>query len=158
MIGVVYYLGYIDTMTWYKKYTGLPYKHLGSSVKDGIDCFNLCKYIYKQELDIDISYSTSDFCNIVDDQWYQYENRELMLNAAKIKEDNFSWEKVLQPRVYDLILLSIGSSNITNHCAMYVDRNKLLHTVSGRKSWIAPYGNYYKQYTTGIYRWNGLKT
>lgn len=142
-------------MTWYKKYTGLPYKHLGESIETGIDCFNLCKHIYKQELGINVSYSTSNFCNIVSDSWYNFENKEIMLNATKLDEEGFKWEKVLEPKVYDLILLTIGSSNITNHCAMYVDRGRILHTVSGRKSWVAPYGNYYKQYTTGIYRWNG---
>ena len=49
-----------------------------------------------------------------------------------------------------------GSTNVPNHCAMYVDDNKVLHIMDKHLSWISPYGNYYKQYTTGIYRWKNL--
>ena len=52
--------------------------------------------------------------------------------------------------------MSIGSTNVTNHCAMLVDRTKILQTMIKHTSWVAPYGNYYKQYTTGVYRWTGL--
>jgi cell wall-associated NlpC family hydrolase len=57
-------------MSWYKKYVGFPYKHLGEDPISGIDCFNLCTLIYKQELEIDIPYRTKDFCNIIDEDWY----------------------------------------------------------------------------------------
>ena len=43
--------------------------------------------------------------------------------------------------------MSLGSSHVVNHCAIYVDLNKMLQTMINHKSWIAPYGRYYKQYT-----------
>ena len=49
-------------MTWYNSYTGFPYKHLGDDTKTGIDCFNLCRLVYKEKLNIDIPYDTSHFC------------------------------------------------------------------------------------------------
>ena len=52
--------------------------------------------------------------------------------------------------------MSLGSTNVTNHCAMYVDTNKILQTMINHNSWIAPYGRYYKQYTVGVYRWKSL--
>ena len=55
---------------WYNKYTGFPYKHLGNDLKTGIDCFNLIRLIYKNERGIEIPYSTSDWCKIVDEDWY----------------------------------------------------------------------------------------
>ena len=56
---------------WYKKYTGFPYAHLGDNTNSGIDCFNLIRYVYKKELDIEIPYDTADWCDIVDERWYQ---------------------------------------------------------------------------------------
>ena len=147
-------MGAIDTTVWYNKYTNLPFLHLGDDPLVGLDCFNLCRYIYKQELSIDVPLSTSDFCNIVDEDWYVKTSEQLFENGAKLTTSTFSWAKVVTPKIYDIILLSIGATNITNHCAMYVGTNKILHTMSGRTSWVAPYGGYYKQYTTGIYRWN----
>ena len=144
---------FIDTMKWYDSYTGFPYKHLGLDVETGIDCFNFCKLVYKNELDIDIPYTTQDFCNIIDEDWYTKTHERWMDQAATEK---YGWVKVTEPKVYDVILMSLGSTHVTNHCAMYVDTNKILQTMINHKSWIAPYGRYYKQYTMGIYRWKNL--
>ena len=39
---------------WYNKYKDFPYLHLGNNAETGIDCFNLCKLVYLNELGIDI--------------------------------------------------------------------------------------------------------
>lgn len=141
-------------MTWYNNYTGFPYKHLGNSIDTGIDCFNLCRLVYKNELNIDIPYQTSDFCNIVDEDWYTKTHERWMEKAAS---EEYGWVKVTEPKVYDIILMSLGSTHVVNHCAMYVDKNRMLQTMLEHKSWIAPYGRYYKQYTLGVYRWKDLQ-
>ena len=138
---------------WYNKYKDFPYLHLGNNAETGIDCFNLCKLVYLNELGIDIPYSTSDYCNIVDEDWYNKTHERLFEQAAT---DEYGWIKVKEPKRYDIITMSLGATNVTNHCALYADRNKILQTMINHKSWIAPYGNYYKQYTTGIYRWKDL--
>ena len=139
--------------TWYNKYKDFPYLHLGNNAETGIDCFNLCKLVYLNELKIDFPYTTSDFCKIVDEDWYsKTQERFFEINA----NEKTGWRKVKEPQLYDIITMSLGSTNITNHCALYVDRNKILQTMIDHKSWIAPYGNYYKQYTTGVYRWKDL--
>lgn len=138
---------------WYNKYKDFPYLHLGNNAETGIDCFNLCKLVYLNELNIDFPYTTSDFCKIVDEDWYsKTQERFFEINA----NEKTGWRKVKEPQLYDIITMSLGSTNITNHCALYVDRNKILQTMIDHKSWIAPYGNYYKQYTTGVYRWKDL--
>jgi len=141
---------------WYEKYLNAPYKHLGQDLATGIDCFNLCSLVLRQERGINISLSTSDFCNIIDDDWYLKTNEQLIENATKLNQPNFSWIKVEEAAPFDILLMSVGSTNITNHCALCIDNTKLLQTMVGRYSWVSPYGKYYKQYTTGIYRWNGL--
>jgi len=139
---------------WYNNYVGFPYKHLGEDTVEGIDCFNLCKYILRQECSINVVYSTSHFCNIVDDDWYQKTTEQLFEKSVNISEKGFGWLKVRQPKPFDILTMSIGSTNITNHCAMYVGDNKIIQVTIARPSYITIYGNYYKQYTTGIYRWN----
>ena len=139
--------------TWYNKYKDFPYLHLGNNAETGIDCFNLCKLVYLNELEIDIPYTTDYFCKIVDEDWYSKTQERLFEQAAT---DEYGWIKVKEPKRYDIITMSLGATNVTNHCALYVDRDKILQTMINHKSWIAPYGNYYKQYTTGIYRWKDL--
>lgn len=142
---------------WYNKYINAPYKHLGQSLVKGIDCFNLCSLVLKQECGIVVGLSSMDFCNIIDDDWYLKVTESPFEQGSKIHKPDFSWELVESPCIYDLLLITIGSTNVSNHCAMYVGENKLLQTMVGRSSWISTYGKYYKQYTTGIYRWNGLR-
>ena len=136
---------------WYKKYTGFPYAHLGDNTNSGIDCFNLCRLIYKEQLDIEIPYDTADFCDIVDEKWYQ-KTHDTWIDKGASPE--FGWEQVTEPDIFNLITMTIGSTNVTNHCAIYVDKNRILQTMLEHESWIAPYGRYYKQYTIGIYKWN----
>ena len=141
-------------MTWYNSYTDFPYLHLGDNPETGIDCFNLCCYVFKKELGIHLPYSTADFCNIVDEDWYSKTNSQFFIDG--FNDGSNGWVKVTDPKMYDIIIMSLGSTNVANHCALYVDNNKILQTMIQHKSWIAPYGRYYKQYTLGIYRWKDL--
>ncbi len=135
---------------WYDKYINIPYKHLGNDPVSGMDCYNLCRYIYNEETGINIPYFSFDRCNIVDDDWYNKTSDSIFENSALA--DN-SWKRVSEPKKFDFILMSIGSTNISNHCAMYLENNKMIHNMIDRPSWISPYGSYYQQYTTGLYRW-----
>ena len=64
---------------WYNKYKDFPYLHLGNNAETGIDCFNLCKLVYLNELEIDFPYTTSDFCKIVDEDWYSKTHERLFV-------------------------------------------------------------------------------
>lgn len=140
-------------MNWYDKYIDIPFKHLGSDPDEGLDCFNLCKYIIESETGVTIPYYSFDFCNIVDEHWYNKTTESFFDNGIAKKEVNWNWEKVQIPQPLDVILLSIGSTNIVNHSALYVGKDKMIQTTIGNKSWLSPYGRYYKQYTVGVYRW-----
>ena len=144
---------FIDMTAWYNKYKDFPYLHLGNDAETGIDCFNLCKLVYLKHLNIDLPYTTDTFCKIIDEDWYSKTQERLFeINA----NEKTGWRRVREPKPYDIITMSLGSTNVTNHCALYVDRNKILQTMIKHKSWVSIYGNYYKQYTTGVYRWKDL--
>ena len=142
-----------DTDPWYSKYLNLPYLHLGNNIETGIDCFNLCRLIYKEQLDIDIPYDTADWCNIVDENWYSKTHDRPFEKGATLK---YGWQKVTNVEKFNVITMSLGSTNVTNHCALFIGDNKILQTMIDKKSWIAPYGRYYKTYTMGIYKWIGM--
>lgn len=136
------------------KYVGAPFKHLGIDFKTGVDCFNLIKHIYKEEKNIEIPYTTRDWCNIIDETWYLKTHEDLIKKACN---ELHGWQRVQAPEEYDVITMNFGTSTITNHCAMYIDYNKIIHIFPNHKSHISIYGSFYKQYTMGIYRWIGLK-
>jgi len=139
---------------WYESYINFPYKHLGKNPETGIDCFNLCCYVYENELGIKLPYSTADFCNIIDENWYSKTNMQLFHKG--FTDPKNGWTKVSEPKEYDIILMSIGSTNVTNHCALYLGDGKILQIMLSRTSGVYPYRGFFKQYTTGIYRWNSF--
>lgn len=140
---------------WYNKYLDIPFKHLGED-RQGIDCFNLCRLVLKEEKGIDLVKPSSYYCNIVDEDWYNKVTVSPFEEYAKVFTTSNYFKKVTIPKPFDVVLLSIGSTNITNHCAVYAGNDKILHTMIDRSSWLSPYRGFYKQYTTGIYRWNDL--
>ena len=107
----------------------------------------------KEELGIEIPYDTSNWCNIVDEDWY---NKSTIDNISKAATEAFGWKQVRTPKEFDVITMSIGSTNITNHCALYIGANRILQTMVNRVSWTTVYGRYYKNYTIGIFRWIGM--
>ena len=141
--------------TDWTRYVGIPFKHLGTDPEKGLDCFNLLKYVYKQELNIDIPYSTRTFCNILDENWYAK-------NHERYFDDSLAglrgWEKIDSLEPFCGITMVMGSSAVTNHCAIYIGDNKILQVLQNHTSHITTYGSYYKQYTMGVYKWIGMKT
>lgn len=143
---------------WYDKYKNAPYRHLGLDLETGIDCGNMLKLVYKEQLNIDVPYDTRTFCYDIDQNWYN--NIDIgnpMLELFDNPDLGFENIGNKDIQVYDIVLIHLGSSPIINHCALYVDTNKLLQVRLGHNSYISSYGNYYKQYTAGIYRYKGLK-
>lgn len=139
-----------DIDSWLPQYLNLPYKHLGND-RQGIDCFNLCRLVYLEQLGITIPYSTLDSNCDVDENWYNNSNTaNILVNRAN---PQWGWEIVKEPRSFDVVLMSIGATTAPNHCGLFLE-NKLLQVMTGRTSWISTYGKYYKQYTVKVGRWN----
>ena len=134
-----------------EKYLGFPYRHLGEDPATGIDCFNLVRWVYRQELGIKVALKTSDFCQEESEKWYSDTTIPLF---SRDNAERAGFRLVSSPKQYDVIVMSLGATNVANHCALYLDKDKILQTMIGHNSWIAPYGRYYKQYTIGIYRWH----
>ena len=140
---------------WYNKYVGFPYKHLGDDPKTGIDCLNLIRLVYKEEKDINIPYTTQDFCNIVDQDWYNKTNKN-PFNEFRNLELGWKEISIKDTEPFDVVVMSLGSTNCINHCAMLVEKNKLLQIMIDRTSWVSSFGRYYRQYTMGSFRWEGV--
>jgi len=139
----------------WNKYVGLPFKHLGLDPKTGIDCLNLVRLIYKEELNIEFPYTTRDWCDVISQNWYDSTHIDPFKKGAVAE---YGWESIKEPELFSVITMYMGTSTITNHCALYIGDNKILHIFIGHRSHIATYGKYYKQYTMGVYKWIGLSS
>jgi cell wall-associated NlpC family hydrolase len=131
---------------------GIPYKHLGTD-KDGIDCFNLGVLLYKEILNIIIPYTTADFPTADKDvNWFnKVENPTLLYDCFTEK---YGWKLVEKAKPFDVILMSIGSTNYANHCGVLLPNANMLHTMMGHRSHQIRYGNIFRQATVRIGRWD----
>jgi len=144
---------FMDVIEKYKKYCGLPYEHLGNDVIKGIDCVNLALHIIKEETGVTRDYTTKTFCNL-EGNWYNKADSHKFNPLNNFKDKANGWVSVDKNKLkeYDVIIMTIGASNVPNHCALYLGQNKMLMILEGKTSYIATYGNSYKQYTNMCFR------
>lgn len=144
----------LDTKAWISNYLNIPFKHKGLD-RSGLDCFNLCRLVYKEILNIEIPYSTQDDLDQVEDNWYNqlnYHNKILERCSGKYGWYTFTDVRSLKP--FDIVVMSIGSTNAPNHTALYLPNRHILQVTNGCVSWESPYGRYYQQYTVRCARWD----
>ena len=137
---------------WYDKYNNIPYKLFGTDPLVGMDCFNLLCHVWEKECSIKIPYRSSDFLHMVDERWFEKTHDQHFLDNST----NGDWIEVYDLQLYDIILMSLGSTNVVNHCAMYLENNKILQMIENRPSGIYTYHRYFKQYTVKKFRWKNL--
>ncbi len=132
--------------TMYPGNSDIPYE--GREFIFGVlDCFTLIRDYYNKELNINIKdYERRD------NFWKRGEN--LYLDNFE-KEGFISIKDIDKPQKHDVFLLNIGS-NISNHGAIYLDNDIILHHLYGRLSEKTVYGGYWRKHTTYLLRHKSL--
>ena len=107
------------------------------------DCWSLIRDYYKREYDIKLNnYS-------VDREWWESGKENLY-------DDNWQTEGFIEVnleeiKVGDIIMMRINAS-VTNHAAIYIGDNLILHHLYGQLSSRIPYGKYFRDRTVRIVR------
>ena len=113
-----------------------------------LDCFTLVEDYYREACDIILKVPQWNKDNGYEwDFWekgknYYVENYEV--NGFKRIEDG-------SLKLHDAILMNIRAP-ISNHCAIYIGDNKILHHLVSRLSCREMYGQHYRQFTTHVLR------
>ena len=142
----------LDTTRWYNKYINIPWKKNGFS-NDGLDCYNLVRWVFKSEKNIDIVLD-SDFyvTKFMNDGQYNF----IDTNPFEILDEFESWEKATGLlKAFDLITLRRFNTDITNHCAIYTGDGYILHTNIKKGVHLSPFfsGHGWYNRMMGSYRW-----
>jgi len=113
-----------------------------------LDCFTLVEDYYRDVCDIILKVPQWNKDNGYEwefwDQGKNYYVDNYEVNGFKRVTDG-----TLKP--HDSILMNIRAP-ISNHCAIYIGNDKILHHLAGRLSCREMYGQYYRQYTTHVIR------
>ena len=111
------------------------------------DCWALIMDYYKREYNISLkNYS-------VPREWWENE-------AENIYDDNWQSEGFIEVdlgdmKTGDIIMMRLGSQ-VTNHAAIYIGENLILHHLYGQLSSRTPYGKYFRDRTVRIVRHRDL--
>jgi cell wall-associated NlpC family hydrolase len=122
-------------------FVGIPYKPHGIP-PEAADCWSLVRD-YAQEA--------------LDQHWppYMYDAHTYMSDARRIiaqemLEPGGCWERVDKPQHGDLLIFKL--KGFPTHCAVYLEKDQILHTMHGRNSTVEPLDNW-RENLVVIYRW-----
>jgi proteasome lid subunit RPN8/RPN11 len=123
----------------YTEPTGYQAPYVGRQFVHGVtDCYSLFVDYYKRELNIGLS----EYLDRKDEWWTK---------GQDLIRLNYSKENLIEVQLKDIIpsdvLFIQTRSKVINHCAIYLEGNRILHHMSNRLSMIEPYGGYWRKNT-----------
>lgn len=111
------------------------------------DCFTLVRDYYQREFDIDVSFRAEGYPEITD--WH---DKGINMLVDAYKQADFVKLFNEEPRIGDLFLIQM-SSEVSNHIAIYIGSDRILHHCMGRLSTEDVYGGgFWQKHTTHLLR------
>lgn len=113
----------------FRKYIGVPYKHLGRSIK-GTDCYGLVTLIYKDHLDIRLpdvnEYVFGENAAEYMTSFYTDEKYETITGFHEL------WTPVSEVQEYDVILFRVYEElEAPTHAGVFIGDGKFIHCMLG---------------------------
>ena len=132
-------------MNWTDSYIEIPFKPDGRD-REGLDCYGLVCLVYRERLGIILP----DYAGIFTDQSFA----TLKKVARTMAEGREKWQKVDDPKPYDMVMLRTGEYQW--HVGIVIDRSRMLHVMAGIESVVEPYtGLHWKNRVVEFRRWPG---
>lgn len=146
---------FTDKKKWFEfvmiliDWLGTPYAHWQTVKGKGADCGLFIAACLKELGVIDnIEYKYAPRF------WHKFTNNEVLLNIIKdFKSKNYKLLKVNEDKFVkgDILTFSLRS-RLTNHIAVYLGNEMIIHSINYRGVCIMPLKSIYKRRITSIYR------
>lgn len=115
------------------------------------DCFTLVRDYYRREFNIEILHRADGYPEVSD-----WQSKGLNLLSDHYKKAGFVNLGNLEPQIGDLFLIQMSTA-ATDHIAIYIGNDRILHHCMGRLSTEDIYGGgYWQKHTTASLRWSGF--
>lgn len=122
------------------KYVGVPFKHNGRELDDGLDCLGLIYCLYK---DLGIDFPSDDGEPIAED-WHKTDPERYVRNLLILGKP------VDIPQRLDLVYFYMKGA--VRHAGIMVDDNRFIHTLTNRNSRITRLAKYWSYALAGVRR------
>lgn len=123
---------------YYDRLIGLPYKSNGRTL-EGVDCWGLVYLFHGGKIPsyVDTYTDAEDGGQI----------------SSSILTNKKEWEKVETPDYGDVVVINIKGLPV--HCGIYLDNNRILHTLAGHDSVVESLNSpKWASRIEGYYRWS----
>ncbi|MEL6170578.1 MAG: NlpC/P60 family protein [Pseudomonadota bacterium] len=101
---------------WEQDYVGLRFLS-GGRDRSGLDCWGLCRLVYRDQLGIDLP------------TYGEISANELRKVARQMRsgQDQDPWRAVGDPQAFDIAVMTGGQGRVTTHVGVMIDQKRLLH-------------------------------
>lgn len=123
-------------------YLGVPFKHRGRTVEEGLDCWGLVIDVYRRTFGVEVR----DLDNY-EPRWSRNEKNLFVENYYK------SWNKVDKPQFLDVVLFKIRA-NVPNHAGIYLTGGRFLQSVTDIGVVTSELEDRYNKALVGAYRYD----
>ena len=123
-------LRYLEPRHGRRPLVGRPY------VYGALDCYSLVQDWYQAERGVDLARFPTE------DRWWEQGDQDVLMESFRA----VGFAEVAEPAHGDVILMQVGAP-VTNHCAIYLGDNMMLHHMPGKLSGREVYGGYWRERT-----------
>jgi cell wall-associated NlpC family hydrolase len=125
------------------RYIGIPYVDKGQDPAMGLDCWQLVRHFYRQELGVDVP----DYLELYASSMDKASVKGCMAHAFG------EWQRVDYPAFGDVLVFRV--TDAPWHTGIYLGPGRMLHSLPGHNSCLEAYdGTRWKHRLHGVYRWN----
>jgi len=98
-----------------EKYLGVPYKHKGRDIEEGLDCWGFLKLCFR-----DMGFELIDPGIDYPEGWAKRGGNFFIENY------HLQWESVNSPNPFDVVLFK-NANNVANHAGIILSRARFIH-------------------------------
>lgn len=128
-----------------EKYIGIPYKHNGRSIEEGLDCWGLVMCIFKE---LGISLPGSDGYNRPEQDWFKKDPDRYWRFLQRVGEPL----DIVQVKRYDIVYFALIGNSIVSHAGVMLDNEKFIHTLQKRNCFVSKLDRYWLKKIRGVRR------
>lgn len=126
------------------KYVGVPYKHNGRSIAEGLDCWGLVMCIFEE---LSVPLPGNDGCNMPDRNWFRKDPDRYWRFLQTIGEPI----DISEVKRYDIVYFALIGPTIS-HSGVMLDHETFIHTLQKRNCFISKLDRYWLKKIRGARR------
>lgn len=127
------------------KYVGIPYKHNGRSLAEGVDCWGLVLCVFAE---LGITLPDNDGACLPGKDWFRKAPDRYWRFLQTVGEPL----DIAEVKRYDIVYFAMIGNSIVSHAGVMLDDNSFIHTLQKRNCFISKLDRFWRKKIRGARR------